>query len=192
MRQSGWFVLHLASALCSSIKPRGIALLFPEKIGIFLPSLWHRPCDGEDDVSQHSNLTPGRISMTKTVASLTAVAVLYAFTSALAQMPESVPAPTAPPEVPAPQATAPATAPAPSMEMPKGDRDKEKRGEMRREHRERGKSGEHRKDGEHKRRGKHRDKHEDGDKHSERGKHKDRERQGDKDKHEDDDKHEKN
>ena len=57
--------------------------------------------------------------MTKTVASLTAVAVLYAFTSALAQAPESVPAPTVPTEAPAPQSTAPATAPAPSVEAPK-------------------------------------------------------------------------
>lgn len=162
-----------------------------EEVGIFLPSLWHRPCFDEDDVSEHSNLILGRISMTRTVAALTAAAVLYAFTSALAQVPESVPAPTSPPEVPAPQATVPATAPAPSMDMPKGDRDAAKRGEMRREHRERGKSGEHRKDGAHKRRGKHRDTHEDGDKHSDRGKHKERERHSDKDKQEDGDKQEK-
>ena len=64
--------------------------------------------------------------MTRTVASLTAVAVLYAFTSVLAQVPAPAPAPTVPPAAPAPQVTAPATAPAPSMEAPKGEGDKEK------------------------------------------------------------------
>ena len=58
--------------------------IFMGENGCILSSLWHRPCVDEDDVSQHSNLTPGRISMTRTVASLTAAAVLYAFTSALA------------------------------------------------------------------------------------------------------------
>ncbi|THJ08957.1 MAG: hypothetical protein CAF43_013740 [Nitrospira sp. CG24C] len=110
--------------------------------------------------------------MTRTVASLTAAAVLYAFTSVLAQAPESVPVPTVPTETPAPQVTAPATAPAPSMETPKIEGDKEKRGEMSREHRERGKSRVHRKDGEYKRHGKHREKHENGDKHGDRSKHK--------------------
>ena len=62
--------------------------------------------------------------MTRTVASLTAAVVLYAFTSALAQAPESAPAPTASPAAPAPQVTVPATAPAPSMEAPKGEGDK--------------------------------------------------------------------
>jgi hypothetical protein len=126
--------------------------------------------------SQHSNLTLGRISMTRTVASLTAAAVLYAFTSALAQVPEQAPAPMAPPAAPDSQVTDSAAAPAPSMETPKGEGHKKKHGKMKKEHRERGKSGEHRKDGEHKA----------------RGKHKDREKHGDKDKHEDGDKHEKN
>ena len=99
--------------------------------------------------------------MTRTVASLTAAAVLYAFTNALAQTPEPTPAPIAP----ASQATAPATTPAPSMEAPKGERHKEKHGKMKKEHRVSGKSGEHRKDGEHKGRGNHKDREKHGDKH---------------------------
>jgi hypothetical protein len=110
--------------------------------------------------------------MTRTIASLTAAAVLYAFTSALAQAPESVPVPTDPPAAPASQDTSPSPAPAPSMEAPKVGGDKEKRVEMSREHRERGKSRVHRKDGEYKRHGKHREKHENGDKHGDRVKHK--------------------
>jgi hypothetical protein len=126
----------------------------------------------KDDAISTFTSHSGRISMTKTVASLTAVAVLYAFTSVLAQAPESVTVPTDPPVAPAPQATSPSSTPAPSMEAPKVQGDKEKRGEMSREHRERGKSRVHRKDGEHKRHGKHRDKHENGIKHGDRGMHK--------------------
>jgi hypothetical protein len=103
--------------------------------------------------------------MIRTIASMTAVAVLYAFTSALAQAPESAPVPTDPPAAPALQDTSPSPVPAPSMGASKVEGDKEKHGKMKKVHRERGKSREHRKDGEHKRHGKHRDKHEDGDKH---------------------------
>ncbi len=105
--------------------------------------------------------------MTRTIASMTAVAVLYAFTSALAQAPESVPAPTDSPAASAPQDTSPSPVPAPSMGVPKVEEIKRMHGKMKKVHRERGKSREHRKDGEHKRHGKHRDKHEDGDKHEE-------------------------
>lgn len=66
--------------------------------------------------------------MIRTVASLTAAAVLCAFTSVLAQVPEQAPAPMAPPEAPAPEVVAPATAPAPSMEAPKGEGAKKKQG----------------------------------------------------------------
>ncbi len=105
--------------------------------------------------------------MIRAVASLTAVAVLYAFTSVLAQAPESAPASTAPPAAPAFEITAPATVPAASMDAPKGEGDKAKHGKMKREHRKRGMSGEHKGHGKHKDRGKHgkNDKHEDGDKH---------------------------
>ena len=162
--------------VCGSIKTRGIPLCFIEYVGPVLFSMWHRPCEGEVGVAALPSfeLNPGRISMIRTVASMTAAAVLYAFTSALAQAPES--APTAPPAAPAPQATAPATAPTPSKEAPKGEGHKDKHGKKKKEHGERGKSGEHRKDGEHKG----------------QGKHKDREKHGDKDKHEDGDKQEKN
>jgi hypothetical protein len=103
--------------------------------------------------------------MTRTIASLTAAAVLYAFTSVLAQAPESAPTPVAPPTEPAPQVATPAAAPAPLMEAAKGERHKEKYGKMKKEHRVSGKSGEHRKDGEHKGRGNHKDREKHGDKH---------------------------
>ena len=93
--------------------------------------------------------------MTRTVASLTAAAVLYAFTGALAQAPDAAPA--AAPVAPAPQVTAPAAAPAPAVEAPKGEGEKAKHG----------KNGKHKKDGEHKKGGKHKDREKNGDKHEE-------------------------
>lgn len=91
--------------------------------------------------------------MTRTVASLTAAAVLYAFTSALAQMLDPEPAPTAS----APQVTTPDVVPAPSMEVLKSEGGKEKHGQLKKEHWEKGKSAGHRKDGDHKVRAKHKD-----------------------------------
>lgn len=129
--------------------------------------------------------------MTRTVASLTGAAMLYAFTSALAQMPPPVPDQTAPLEVPS-QDRVPATVPAPSLEPPKGEGEKAKHGEMKREHRERGTSGAHRKDVDHKVKAKNRDKHEGSDKHVDRVKRKDRVKHGNKNRYADGDKHEKN
>ena len=178
VRQSGWFSLHPASAFVQMDQRARYdpPLLnnqaqFSSRYGIGLAKVRSGVA-----TTPSFEFNPGRIRMTRIVASLTAAAVLYAFTSALAQVPEQAPAPMAPPEAPAPEVVAPATAPAPSMEAPKGEGAKKKQGKKKKEHRERGKSGEHRKDGEHKG----------------HGKHKDREKHGKKDKHEDGDKHQNN
>lgn len=68
----------------------------------------------------------GRIDMMRTLSTLTAGAVLFAFTSVLAQAPPA-PAPE-PAPAPAPAAPAPA-APAQSMEAPKAEGKKEGKGE---------------------------------------------------------------
>ena len=62
--------------------------------------------------------------MTRIVASLTAAAVLYAFTSVLAQVPEPASTPTTPPPAPASQEAVPTPAPAPAVE---GEKDGDKR-----------------------------------------------------------------
>ncbi|MGH7184225.1 MAG: hypothetical protein ACREJN_19935 [Nitrospiraceae bacterium] len=130
--------------------------------------------------------------MTRTVASLTAAAMLCVFTSALAQAPLPVPDQTAPLEVPPSQDMAPATAPATAIEAPKGEGDKAKHDEMKRGHRERDASGADRKKGNHQVKAKYRDKHENGDKRVDRMKRQDRVKHGNKDQHEAGNKHEKN
>jgi len=130
--------------------------------------------------------------MTRTVASLTAAAMLCVFTSALAQAPLPVPDQTAPLEVPPSQDMAPATVPTTVIEAPKGEGDKAKHDEMKRGHRERGASGADRKKGDQQVKAKHRGKHEHGDKRVDRVKRQDRVKHGNKGQHEVGNKHEKN
>ena len=68
---------------------------------------------------RNTHTNQGRIDMVKTVSTLTAAAVLLAFTSVFAQTPAPAPEPTPAPAV---------TAPAPAAEAPKAEGKKEMKG----------------------------------------------------------------